>query len=105
MANKGDINEFNALVEKCTGSGDKSVQMTFLVKILKEFVSKRSGHGSMSSDDNVLKILGMTSVEGMLAAMNQPGDIYSALSRLLLENPGLEWRVVRWEVQKYIQER
>ena len=105
MGSKGDINEFNTLVAKCTGSDDKGVQMTFLVKILKEFVSKRSGQGLMSPDDNVLKMLGMTSVKGMYAAMNQPGDIYFAISKLLFENPGLEWSVIRWEVQKYIQER
>ena len=105
MESKGDISEFNAFVAKCAGSDEKEVQASYLVRILKEMVAKCSRQGSKLSDDNVLKAIGVTSVESIFAVMEKPGDIYSVVRKSLLENPSLDWDVVRLKVKTHIQER
>ena len=102
MDSKGDISEFNAFVAQCAGSGRKE---QYLVRILKELVFKQTGQDLQLSDDNVLKALGVSNIECAFAAMTKFGDIYSVVAKLLLEDPSIEWNVVRWEVKKHMQTR
>ena len=102
MDSKGDISEFNAFVAQCAGSDRKE---QYLVRILKELVSKKTGQDLQLSDDNVLKALGVSNIESVFAAMTKLGNIYSVVAKLLLEDSSVEWNVVRWEVKKHIQMR
>ena len=103
MVKRVDISEFNALVERREGT-DRKKQENYLVRLLKSLVKDRAESDMKLSDENVLKVLGVTNMECMHMIASMPGDIYSAMAKSLLDNPDCELDVIRGEVAKRIQD-
>jgi hypothetical protein len=101
MANRVDINEFNALVERSEGS-DRKKQEIYLVRVLKSLVDERAERGMKRSDDNILKVLKVSSMECVYILAKTRGDIYSLVAKSLLDNSDLGFDVVRAEIAERI---
>ena len=102
MANRVDINEFNALVERREGSG-RNKQETYLVRVLKSLVEERAERDMKRSDDNILKVLKVISMECVCMLLKERGNVYSNVARALLDNQDMGFDVVRTDVAEYIQ--
>ena len=104
MANRVEINEINAIVERREGT-DKVKQENYLIRVLKSIVAECAEYDMNMSDENVLKVLGVTDMESVYMIANVSGNIYSAMAKSLLDNPDYRLDVIRGEVVKRIHDR
>ena len=102
MAKIVDASEFNAFVERREGT-DRVKQETYLVRVLKSFVAEHAEHGMKQSDENVLKVLGVTSMKCVYTIANKPRSIYFGMAEELLDNPDRRLDVVRTKIVERIQ--
>ncbi len=103
MADRVDIREFNAIVERREGT-DKVKQEDYLVGVLKSLVAECAKRDMKMPDENVLKVLGVTNIECVYRIVKTPGNIYSVMAKYLLDDPDYRLDVVRVKVAKRIQD-
>ena len=85
MESKGDISEFNALVEKCAGSSRKD-QLSFLERVIMKLMIKQYGKGDVIPDSLGAPELEALAKKEPATAMQILSCIYSYMSSLVLDN-------------------
>ena len=101
------IEEFCKFIAFRVGS-DRNVQENLLIRILKELVAERSGGNVKPSDDmGVFNALGVADKDHMYEAIKIAGGktIYSAIAKMLLDDPSHGLDMIRLAVKNRIQEK
>ena len=101
------VEELGKLVAVRVGS-DRNTQENLIIHILKAMVAERSGGNVTPSDDmGVFNALGVDDKGYMFEAIKIAGDksIYSAIAKLLLDDPRNGWEKIRLTVKNHILEK
>ena len=101
------VEELGKLVAVRVGS-DRNAQENLLIHILKAIVAEQSGGTVKPSDDTgVFNALGVDDKGYMFEAIKIAGDksIYSAIAKLLLNDPRNGWDKIRLTVKNHILEK
>ena len=104
MVKRVDVSEFKSHVQRREGT-NRRAQENYLVRVLKSMVAECVKCDMNMSDENVLKVLGVTDMECVYMIANESGNIYSAMAKSLLDNPDYRLDVIRGEVTKRIHDR
>ena len=101
------VEGFGKFIAVRVGS-DRNVQENLLICILKELVAERSGGNVKPSDDmGVFNALGVADKDNMYEAIKIAGGktIYSAIAKMLLDDPSHGLDMIRLAVKNRIQEK
>ena len=101
MDKNATIEELGKFIVVRVGS-DRNAQENLLIRILKGLVAERSGGNVTPSDDmGVFNALGVDDKGCMFEAIKIAGgkSIYSAIAKLLLDDPSHGWDMIRLTVK------
>jgi len=102
METKGDVSEFNALVEKCVCSDKKDEQVSYLAMVIMKVMKNRYNKKKLQDFTGIPKIkeLGIEDARIVLKILD---DIYSDMARLLLDNLNFDICAIRKDTIEEMQ--